>query len=185
MQGTKVASRYAKSLLGLSLELGILEKVYADMKLIQKACQESHELSLMLKSPIIKSDKKEKIIKELFGSKIYKVSLSFIEIIARKRRETYLELIAATFVEQYKKHKKILTAVVTTAVGLDNELREKVLNVVKESQKAEVELVEKVNQDLIGGFIIRVGDKQDDTSIRTKLLKLNRVFKENPYIKEF
>ncbi len=172
-------------MLGLALELGILEKAYADMKLILTVCEQNPDFRLMLKSPIIKSDKKEKILKELFGSKIDKVTLSFLEIIARKRRETYLDIIAESFVEQYKKHKKILTAVVTTAMGLDQELREKVLKVVKESQKAEVELHEKVNAELIGGFILRVGDKQDDTSIRTKLMKLKRTFKENPYIKEY
>jgi len=185
MQGTKVASRYAKSLLGLALETGVLEKVYADMKLISTTCKANPELSLMLRSPIIKSDKKEVILKEIFAGKVDKLTMSFIDIITRKRREMYLEVIAAAFIEQYKANKKILTAIVTTAAGLDDELRAKVLAAVKNSLNSEVELHEKVNADLIGGFIIRVGDRQDDTSIRTKLLKLNTVFKENPYIKEF
>ena len=108
-----------------------------------------------------------------------------MQIIATKRREEYIEDIAEEFIEQYKTHKNILTAVVTTAQGLDEELKKQVLEVVKKSYNSEVELVEKVDKDLIGGFIIRVGDKQEDTSIARKLKLLYRTFNENPYIKEF
>ena len=69
--------------------------------------------------------------------------------------------------------------------GLDDELRKKVLQVVKDAVKSELELVEKVDKNIIGGFIIRVGDNQDDTSIRTKIQKLNRLFSENLFIKDF
>ena len=184
MQGTKVASRYAKSLIDLSLERGELEAVYADMKNVHQACKENRDLVLMLRSPIIKSDKKEKVLNAVFKS-MSKITREFIDIIVRKRREYALEAIAESFVLQYRNHKKILTAVITTAFGLDETLRKRVLDIVKKSANSEVELVEKVDKDIIGGFIIQVGDKQDDTSIRTKIMKLNRVFKENPYIKEY
>jgi F-type H+-transporting ATPase subunit delta len=185
MEGTKVASRYAKSLLDLAVEKGELEKVYADMKFIRQTCSQSNELTVMLKSPIVKSDKKEKILAAIFGKNISEMSREFVNIIVRKRREYALEAIAASFVEQYKSKKKILTAVITTAAGLDEELRKKVLEIVKKSAQSEVELIEKVDKNIIGGFIIRVGDKQDDTSVRTKIMKLNRLFNENPFIKEF
>lgn len=184
MQGTKVASRYAKSLLDLSLEKGQLEQVYADMKTIQETCSENRDLALMLRSPIIKPDKKEDILNSVF-SKANPITREFIKIIVRKKRENALPAIAESFVDQYRRHKKILTAVITTAFGLDDDLRKKVLEVVKKSANSEVELVEKVDKSIIGGFIIRVGDKQDDTSIRTKILKLGRVFNENPFIKEY
>ena len=184
MAGTQVASRYAKSLIDLSLEKGQLEKVHADMKNILLTCKGSHELVLMLKSPIIKSDKKEKVLKAVFKD-VNEITREFINIIVRKKREYALEEIADAFVSQYKVHKKILTAVITTAFGLDADLRAKVLDIVKKSKNSEVELVEKVDKNIIGGFIIQVGDIQDDTSIRTKIMKLTRVFNENPYIKEF
>jgi F-type H+-transporting ATPase subunit delta len=184
MQGTKVASRYAKSLLDLSLERGDLEKVFQDMKHVLQACKENREFSLMLKSPIIKGDKKEAILNAVFQS-MNEITREFISIIVRKKREYALEAIAESFVHQYRQHKKILTAVITTAFGLDEDLRKKVHAIVKNAVNSEIELVEKVDKDIIGGFIIRVGDKQDDTSIRTKIMKLNRVFNENPYIKEF
>ena len=113
------------------------------------------------------------------------ITAEFINIIVRKKREYALVEIAEAFVSQYKVHKKILTAVITTAFGLDADLRARVLDIVKKSQNSEVELIEKIDKDIIGGFIIQVGDKQDDTTIRTKIMKLTRVFNENPYIKEY
>jgi F-type H+-transporting ATPase subunit delta len=181
---TRVSFRYAKSLLDLSLEKGQLEQVREDMQLVLDTIRDNHELSLMLKSPIIKTDKKNEVLKAIFGGKIGVISSEFINIITHKRREMELEGIAAAFLSQYKTHKKILTAVITTASGLDKSLREKVLAIVKGSTTSEVELTEKVNKDLIGGFVLRVGDQQVDASIRRQIVNLDRSFSENPYIKE-
>ena len=185
MKGTRVANRYAKSLIKLAIERGELEKVYTDMFLINTTCVQSKELYLFLKSPIIKTDKKLVILKEVFGSKVSKVSQEFVDLIARKRREIYLAEIAQEFVEQYRAHKKILVAVITSASGLDDTLRKKVLEIFKSSLNSEVELVEKVNKDLIGGFVLRIGDKQVDTSLARKLKQLTMSFSENPYVKEY
>lgn len=185
MEGTKAGSRYAKSLLDLSMEQGVLEKSYADMKLINTVCKENRDFIVMLKSPIIKADKKEAVLKALFEGKINQLTMEFLMVIVRKKRASYIEAIAESFLNLYKENKKILTAVITTAFGLDAELRSKVLDIVKNSMKSEVELIEKVDKSIIGGFILRVGDKQDDTTILRKIKNLNRVFNENPYIKEF
>src|SRR5687767_14884464 len=98
MQGTKLASRYAKSILDLSLEKGELEKVYADMKLILTVCRENKDFSLMLKSPIIKPDKKGAIMNAVFGKNVSAITREFINIIVRKKREYALENIAGSFV---------------------------------------------------------------------------------------
>jgi len=181
---TKVSARYAKSLLDLSIDKGLLEKVYLDMKLIATTCKASNDIQLLLKSPIVKSDKKLVVLNEIFNNKIEQLTLDFIRILTRKKRESFLASIADAFIEQYKEHKSILTAIVTTAQGLDDELRKKVYEVVKKSYDSEIELIEKVDKSIIGGFIIRVGDKQDDTSISRKLKSLYRAFNENPYIKK-
>ena len=181
----KLATRYAKSLLDFTLEKGLVEKVYADMKLVSSTCKENHELHVLLKSPIVDTHKKFSILSAIFSGKIESASLDFMKIVTYSGREMHLEAIAEAYQEQYKKHKKIITAVVTTANGLDEELRAKVQDVLKKSSGAEIELIEKQNPDLIGGFILRVGDKQDDSSIAKKLKSLYRTFNENPYVKEF
>ena len=185
MQGTRVAFRYAKSLMRLALEKGELEKAYVDMLLIHTTCKNSKDLSLFLKSPIIKTDKKQKTLKEIFGAHISKISQEFVEIITRKKREIFLESIAEDFVSQYKTHKKILTAVITSAAGLDDTLRKRVLEIVKNNSTSEVELIEKTDKSIIGGFVLRIGDKQVDASIARKLQQLAMSFSENPYIKEY
>ncbi|CAN5912221.1 ATP synthase F1 subunit delta [soil metagenome] len=180
---TRVSYRYAKSLLDLSLEKGQLEQVREDMQLVFDTIRDNRDLSAMLKSPIIKTDKKQTILKAIFGGKIGVISSEFLNIITGKRREMELEGIADAFLAQYRTHKKILTAVITTASGLDKTLREKVLQIVKGGTNSEVELTEKVNKDLIGGFVLRVGDRQVDASILRQIKNLDRSFSENPYIK--
>ncbi len=185
MEGTRAGVRYAKALKELALEQGVLEKVQDDMKLISATLDSSHDLLVVLKSPIIKTDKKQSILAEVFKGKISKLTELFIQVLAAKRRESYLEAIAIEFVKQFKEHKKILTAVVTTASGLDEDLRKKVLEVVQGSGHSEIELIERINDKLIGGFTLQVGDKRVDASLAKQIRKLNMSFSENPYIKEF
>ncbi|MFI5164244.1 MAG: ATP synthase F1 subunit delta [Bacteroidia bacterium] len=185
MKGTRAAVRYAKALKELALEQGVLEKVRDDMKLISSVCESNHDFAVMLDSPIIKTDKKQAILKEVFKGKVSKLTELFMQVLATKKRESYIEAIAIEFVKQFKEHKKILTAVVTTAWGLDEELRKKVLQVVQGSGHSEIELIEKINDKLIGGFTLQVGDKRVDASIAKQIRKLAMSFNENPYIKEY
>ncbi len=184
MQGARVAARYAKSFIDLTVQQGVLEQAYADMKYISEVCKSNHDFVNFLKNPIIKTDKKQAILKEIFGDKINKVTEGYIMLITSKKREIYLAEIASEFVNQYKEKKKILTAVITTAHGIDDVIRKQVMDIVKGVGNNEVVLEEKINKDIIGGFIVRVGDKQVDASISSKLNNLRRSFTENPYIKE-
>jgi len=184
MQGTRVASRYAKSFIGLVLEQGVLEEAYNDMKLILKVCKENHDFAVFLKSPVIKTDKKQAVLKQVFAGKLNKVTDAYVHLITSKKREIYLVEIALEFIEQYKEKKKILTAVITTANGIDDVIRKKVMEIVKGKGNSEIVLEEKINKNIIGGFILRVGDKQIDASLAGKLDDLKRSFKENPFIKE-
>src|SRR5687768_9780825 len=126
MKNTGVASRYAKSLLQLAVEQKLLEEVYADMKLILDTMSKTRELGILLKSPIINPDKKVAIIEEVFGPLLNKLSLLFITTLVTKGREDLVDIIAPEFLRQYRIHKNIVTAKVTTAVPLDNSGRKKI-----------------------------------------------------------
>ncbi len=184
MQGTRVASRYAKSFIDLTMEQGVLEQAYNDMNFILDVCKSNHDFAVFLKSPVIKADKKQAVLKEVFKGKLNKVTDAFIHLIAAKTRAIFLIEIAQEFINQYKEKKKILTAVVTTANGIDDVIRKKIMEIVKGKGNSEVVLEEKINKDIIGGFILRIGDTQVDASIARKLNSLKRNFKENPFIKE-
>lgn len=184
MEGTRVASRYAKSFIDLALEQGVLEKAYADMKFIAEVSKTNPDFVNFLKSPIINTDKKQAVLKSVFSDKLNKITDAYIQLITAKKREMFLAEIAEEFLNQYNEKKKILKAVVTTASGIDDATRKQVLNLVKGASDSDVILEEKIDKDIIGGFIIRVGDKQIDASIARKLSNLKRGFNENPFVKE-
>ena len=177
-----VASRYAKSLIDLAVETKQLEEVANDMRLIKKVCKENREFVILLESPVVKTDKKMAIFKSVFGNKISETTAAFLDLIARKRREGYIDDIAYAFDEQYKSFKNITTAVITTAVPLDAATKSKIADIVKKKATGEVELIEKIDKSLIGGFVLTVNDKQVDTSIKRKLNDLRKNFSTNLYV---
>jgi len=179
MQGTRVASRYAKSFIDLTIEQGVLEQACNDMKYILQVCKSEHELVVFLKSPVVKTDKKLAVLKELFTGKLNEVTDAYIRLITHKKREKYLVEIAEEFLNQYKIKKNIITASITSASGLDDTARKTVISLVKGNGTNEVVLQEKIDKNIIGGFIIRVEDKQVDTSVSRKLSLLQRKFTQN------
>lgn len=183
MRETRVASRYAKSLLNLAVEKNVLEEVYKDMLLVDDVVNNNKDLLLLLKSPIIKSDKKQSILTSVFGSKVSQMTNSFLTIIISKGREYLVGDIAASFVALYKTKKGIITAELTTAIALDKELKDKIIKLVNPNNQ-QVEFVEKIDKDIIGGFIVRVDDKQVDASVLRKIADLKQEFSKNPYVAE-
>ncbi|KJS07672.1 MAG: hypothetical protein VR77_00330 [Flavobacteriales bacterium BRH_c54] len=186
MLDSKVASRYAKSLIDLGKEQNALETLIKDMILIKDVCNENPDFITLLKSPVIRGDKKQAIIKEVFyNSFSSEVTKAFVEIILRKKRESILYAIAVSFISLYKEHYNIKIAKVTTAVPLSAEQKQSIIAQINKTEKATIELEEVVNKDIIGGLILRIEDKQLDESIRRKLLNLEMEFDENPYVREF
>ena len=184
MRETKAATRYAKSVFDLALERNNLDKVNSDMKYIAEVCVKNSDFVNLLNSPIVKSDKKIAIFEAIFKSNVSDDSLAFLTLIAKKRRESYIGGIAIQFGKLYDVYKGIQKAIVTTAIGIDDELRKKVYDILKKSTQSEIELIEKVDKNLIGGFTLRIGDQQVDSSIVRSIKKLKQSFSENPYIKE-
>ena len=131
MAQSRATIRYAKALFQLAVEQDILEQSYQDMKFLDAVCKESKELVLLLKSPIVKTDKKLKILEEIFNSQIHKTTMSFIRIITAKKREGLLLLVAGSFINLYKKHNNIQPATVISATSLDESLRAEVITFIE------------------------------------------------------
>lgn len=172
MSTSRVAVRYAKSLVMLAQEKGLLEAVKDDMMMIRDTCQQSRDLRMLLSSPIVTNDKKLKVLKALFGAKISELTSAFLDILSRKNRENILPDVSKDVIRQYNIIKGIQLAQVTTAFPLDAALRKRFIEIVKEVTGKEVELVEEVKESIIGGFLLTVGDQQLDDTIATKLKKL-------------
>jgi len=182
MSSQRIASRYAKSLLDLARESNNLDAVYSDMTSLQEAVK-NRDLYLMLKSPIINAKKKTDIVQKIFGESFDKMSNGFLNIIISKGRESYLPEIAREFIVQYNEFKSISTAVLTSATPLSeaslNSIKAKLLasNITNES----VEIETKVDPNILGGFIIEIGDKLYDASVAHKLETLKKQFTGNSY----
>jgi F-type H+-transporting ATPase subunit delta len=186
MADTRVASRYVKSLLSLAVEQGVVEAVHNDMQFFDKVCHSNRDFVLMLKSPIIRHEKKKEILNKLFKGRVHALTMSIIEILTKKNREPLLPAIATEFHNAYNVYKGIGKASIISTVPVDDALRAELVAIVKKlSNMKQVELEEKVDKDLIGGFILNVGDRQIDASIKNKLKVLKNKFSENPFIKQF
>lgn len=186
MADTRVASRYVKSLLSLAIDQNAVEAVHQDMQSFSKVCKENRAFTLMLASPIIKHDKKREILEAIFASSTHPLTQAIFEILTRKNREPLLPAIATEFHAAYNDYKDIGEASITTAVPLGSTLRAEIEQIVKKlSSKKQVEIKEKIDADMIGGFVLNVGDRQVDASIKNKLKALKVNFSQNPYIKEF
>jgi F-type H+-transporting ATPase subunit delta len=186
MATSRAAARYVNSLLGLAVEKNVLDQVHQDMQQFAKVCEENRAFTLMLRNPIIKHDKKREILEKIFSGKVHSLTMAILDIITRKNREPLLPQIAKEFHLAYNVYKNIGQASVTTAVPLDNELRAQFEKIAKDlSGKKEIEMKEKVDSEMIGGFVLNVGDRQVDASLKNKLKALRVKFSQNEYIKEF
>ena len=186
MTDYRAASRYVKSLLGLAIEKGALDAVHSDMVMFSKIVDENRAFALMLRNPIIKHDKKRDVLEKLFKGKVHSLTMSIFDIITKKNREPLLPSIAKEFHNAYNEYKGVGKATVVTATPLDARLRAEFEQMVKGlSEKKQVELIESVDPDMIGGFVLNIGDRQIDASIKNKLKALQVKFSQNPYIKEF
>lgn len=165
-----VAARYAKSLLDLAKEQGIAEIMYTDMKFVKQTLAQNRQLALILKNPIVRAEKKNAVMKAVFASRLNALAMSFFQIIANKNREAIIDAIAEQYVIQYESLKGVERATIITTMPLTDKLREQFRAIVmKNTIGKSVELEEKIDPKLIGGYVLRVGDQQIDGSIRSQL----------------
>lgn len=184
MAESRVALRYVKSLLGLAVEQGVVDEVHRDMQLFDKVCKENRNFVNLLRSPIVRHEKKAAVLKKLFTDKVGKLSMAIITIVTHKNREPILPAIAADFHNAYNEYKGIGKAYLTTTIPADKELLKIMEDISKKlSNKKTVELQTSVDAGLMGGFVLNVGDRQIDASVRGKLKTLRLKFGENYFVK--
>ena len=183
MPSPRIAARYAKSLMDLSIEQNQLEAVYADMKWLQDVCKQNRDFVNMLRSPIIKADAKQKIVAAITDKTVCNLTTSFNNLVIAKGRESILPEIATAFIDAYKQHKGIHTLFLTTASPISDGIRQALIEQVKKTAGfQQVELHEKIDPALIGGFVLQVGDKLVDASIAYDLKNIAKQFESNDFI---
>ena len=160
--------------------------VYAEMNDVRKIIKENDDLRIFLNSPVIDAKKKEVVLNEIFKS-LSKTSQTFISLVVRHGRENILSKIADQFVNLYDQANNIVTAEITSAVQLDQNTIDTIVSKAKQTLAAnsQVKVENKVDASLIGGFVLKIGNNQVDSSIKTKLATLKKDFSKNEYIPKF
>ncbi|WP_396602652.1 ATP synthase F1 subunit delta [Algibacter sp. R77976] len=178
MAGARAAIRYAKALLSLATDSNTAEVVNKDMKLIADTLAESKDLSEALLSPVISSSIKKATLLEVFKN-TDKSTSSLIDTLVTNNRIDVLGDVASKYNQLFDESKGIEVATVTTAVELSADLKKKVLAKAKELTGKNVEVENIIDESILGGFILRIGDVQYNASVANQLNKLKQEFTLN------
>lgn len=181
MQNPLLASRYAKSLVDLAAEKGQLEAVRADMQALQQITKSNRDVVALLKSPIIKPDKKQKILAAILEGKVNTITAAFIHLLVAKGRESNLPEITTEFARQYNVLKNISKVKITTAVSLDAAILGDIKKKVEAGTDKKIEMETVVDPELIGGFVLESEDRLYDASVLRDLNDIRKQFTQNIY----
>ena len=173
MKSTKAASRYAKALLEIAIEHKKVDSILGDMNFLSQVSTESKDFEIMVSSPLVKSDKKIKIFEVIF-EQFEKETMSFIRLITNNNRENILPEIAMSFDTLVKEHRGIVPITIVTATKLDSATKEAILAKIRATVKGELEVIEELDESLIGGFLVKMGDIQVDATISNQFNNLKQ-----------
>jgi len=168
MKGTKVAPRYAKALLELAIEQNQVEEIRVNMESLCATIDVSRDFQLLVHSPIIRWDTKIAVFRAVF-SKWGDISMKFIELIIKKRREYLLPEIARSYLRQVNQHLGITPVSIVSASPLNDDTRKMIIDKIQKHLSGTIQITETVDTDLLGGFIVQMEGKQMDASIMNQL----------------
>ena len=179
MLTSKVAKRYAQGLLNFTQESGSTASVFGEMKDIVKTISQSRELQNFFSSPIVDSKKKISITSEIFKN-FSPVSQNMIIMVIKHGRESQMQNIAQEFINKVEDLNGVQRITLTAATELSNENIQNILkssDLVNHDNKFDVKTI--INPNILGGYILRVGDQQIDASVKSKLTQLQKEFQLN------
>ncbi|HEX7868727.1 MAG TPA: ATP synthase F1 subunit delta [Chryseobacterium sp.] len=179
MLTSKVAKRYAQGLLEFTNESGQTEAVFSEMKDVVKIMSESADLNKFFLTPYVDANKKTEIANEIFKN-FSPVAQNLIRLIIKNGRESQLKNVAQQFINKVEDINGVQRITLTTATQLSNENIEQILrstNLVNSSATFDLEV--NVKPEILGGYILRVGDQQVDASVKAKLDKIKKDFQLN------
>jgi len=172
---SRAAIRYAKAIIDIATTSGRNEAVNNDMKMIVETVASSSELKEFLVNPVIKMEAKKAALSELF-SNVQPETNSLFHLLFENKRFEILASIAQQYNLLFDESNGVEVAKVTTAFPITPDLQTKVLAKIAEFSNKKITIENIVDPAIIGGFILRVGDKQYNASVASKLGELKREF---------
>jgi len=172
MNLSRISVRYARAMFNVAKDQNLLDHVHADMELLGHASEKIPAFRNFLENPVMTPSAKKKLLHNMFEGSVSKVTIDFLDLILKNNRLSFINGIARQFGDQYRKFKGITSAILTTAEDIDESTRNNIKQLILVDTKNKVLLEEKNNNEIIGGFILQVDDKQIDASVRTQLNKI-------------
>jgi F-type H+-transporting ATPase subunit delta len=172
MNESKIGTRYAKALFSLARETGQVDEISQDMLVIKRVSEQVEEFKLLVSSPVIGVSSKTRIFRTLFKGRITDTTLAFLDLVVKNKRESFIASMTRNYIDLVRQDKGIKPAFFITPFEIDAELEKRVKGIIEAYFKTRVELITSQDPDLIGGFLIRVGDQQIDSSIKARLKQI-------------
>lgn len=169
MNHSKISVRYSKALFQTALESNTLEKVKDDLSILSDFIKNEPLFNHLLHSPLVGTNQKITIFVNTFMNHFSKVTVDFLKLVSRNKREAFLDDMVRNYISLYRKYKGLLTVDLTTVSPLSDELKLRIKNVIHERFQKEVQFRDFINPEIMGGFVLKVDDLQYDASVSTQL----------------
>ncbi len=173
MNESQISVRYAKALFHSASEKGILDTVQKDMELLTETCA-LEDFQYVLSIPSLQVSQKSMMVGSILGQHLSEISLSLVNLVIKNKREVFLAGIARNFSDLYRKAKGIRSATLVTAQPVEEASMQGIKELIKKAYDADVELTSVVNDEIIGGFVLTVEDRQYDASVASNLKKIKK-----------
>jgi F-type H+-transporting ATPase subunit delta len=180
MSDKNLAFPYSKAFLDLSIQENRLDLAHKDMQSLSKIGEENPELKLALQNPLIPLVKKKNILLQVMGN-LSPATLKLLELLIEKERPGLVFTVADEFARLYREYLKIQAVEITTAQVIKPELEKEILAHLEKALAGKIEMTKKVDPELIGGLMIRIGDKRYDGTIRKSLLEVKKNLMEKRF----
>ena len=173
-----IARVYSQAMLDLAESEGATESLLEELQDLVSLIREREDLRNFFESPMVDASEREKTLDKLFRGRASDLLVNSLQILNRNGRLAYLHTIVETYRGLYQEHHGHIDVQVTSAVPLTDALRQELKAAASRLAGREAVLVESVDETLVGGMVMRVGDRKIDTSVATELRKLRRVLDE-------
>jgi F-type H+-transporting ATPase subunit delta len=183
-QDESLAVVYANAILDLAFDKGVHGEVLAELRHFGGVLAEEGDFALFLNTPNVRPDTKKEIVQKVFGGHISDATLHFLLIVIDKRRQFYLPQIVKAFEKGYHERMGELVVGVTSATALGDQQRSRLQKTLQKKYGKDVILRETVNEGLLGGLVIQVGDHRIDGSLHTRLQTIGERLERARFVSE-
>ena len=181
MNDYRINTNYARALLILASERGVADRVADDMRTVRAVCADNHELVVVFANPTVPQDKKAAVVRALFGEHVAEETMAFMLFVVRKNRSVNLRGISDAYLSQWREMRGIMYTDLVTHQPIDDTARRMVTQMVAEHTGKTVELHDRTDSHMLGGFKLEFDHNMYDARIRTKIRKLRIEFAKNDY----